>query len=171
MAQAVPPHSGGSIAASTPDAGPVDVGAGADTSGRGNGSGNGGGNGNGSGNGDGNAQAAIETTNDIVALLKDFHGDHADHLRILKQVDKLRMQLETPMDVLMKQWEISQSIAALNLLVELEVLEAIPKEGSITSKELAAIIGIDESAICKCALCSASAFAFAFAFASQRLRV
>jgi DNA-binding MarR family transcriptional regulator len=35
----------------------------------------------------------------------------------------------------------------MNLLVELEVLEAIPKQGSISSKDLAEIIKIDESAI------------------------
>ena len=51
------------------------------------------------------------------------------------------------MDTLMKQWEMSQCIAAMNLLVELDVLEAIPKEGSISSKDLAAIVKVDESAI------------------------
>lgn len=51
-----------------------------------------------------------------------------------------------------KQWEISQLIAAMNLLVELDVLEAIPKQGSITSKDLAEIVKVDESAICKSSL-------------------
>jgi hypothetical protein len=51
------------------------------------------------------------------------------------------------MDVLMKQWEMSQCIAAMNLLVELEILEAIPKEGSIRLKDLAEIVKVDESAI------------------------
>jgi hypothetical protein len=91
----------------------------------------------------------IETASGIAAALKEFKGGHAEHLRLLKQVDKLRILLETPMDVLMKQWETAQCIAAINLLVEMGVLEAIPKEGSITAKELAGVIGIDESAICR----------------------
>ena len=86
--------------------------------------------------------------NGIAAALKEFKGDHAEHLRLLRQVDKLRILLETPMDVLMKQWETIQTIAALNLVVELGVLEAIPKEGSITTRELAGVVKIDESAIC-----------------------
>lgn len=38
-------------------------------------------------------------------------------------------------------------IAAMNLLVETGAIEKIPSQGSITSKELAALIEIDESAI------------------------
>jgi hypothetical protein len=51
------------------------------------------------------------------------------------------------MDVLNKQWEMIACTAAINLLVELEVLEAIPKQRSISSKDLAEIIKVDESAI------------------------
>jgi hypothetical protein len=68
----------------------------------------------------------IETASGIAAALKGFRGDHAEHLRLLKQVDKLRILLETPMDVLMKQWKTAQCIAAINFLVEMGVLEAIP---------------------------------------------
>ena len=51
------------------------------------------------------------------------------------------------MDTLMKQWEMSQCIAAMNLLIELDVFEAIPKQGSISSRHLAEIVKVDESAI------------------------
>jgi hypothetical protein len=37
----------------------------------------------------------------------------------------------------------------MNLLVEMDVLEKMPADGSITSKQLAALVGIDESAIGK----------------------
>jgi len=43
----------------------------------------------------------------------------------------------------------SSVLAAMNLLVEMGVLEKFPAEGSITSKDLAALVGIDESAIGK----------------------
>jgi hypothetical protein len=38
-------------------------------------------------------------------------------------------------------------LAGLNLLVEMGAFEKMPKEGSISSKDLAALVGIDESAI------------------------
>jgi high-affinity K+ transport system ATPase subunit B len=46
----------------------------------------------------------IEAISSFAAAVKEFKGgDHAEHLRLLKQADKLRFLLETPMDVLMKQ--------------------------------------------------------------------
>lgn len=89
----------------------------------------------------------IAAASDFAVAVKGFAGDHAEHLRLLKQADKLRFLLEEPMDALMKQWEMSQCIAAMYLLVQTGVLEAIPKDRSITSKELADIVQIDESAI------------------------
>lgn len=41
----------------------------------------------------------------------------------------------------------SNLLAGLHLLVEIGAFEKMPKEGSITSKELADLVGIDESAI------------------------
>lgn len=89
----------------------------------------------------------IQAAGEFADAVKCFKGDHAEHLRLLKKVDKLRVLLENPMDIIMKQWETSICIAAMNLLVELGVLEAIPKDGSISSKELAKIVNVDESAI------------------------
>ena len=89
----------------------------------------------------------IAAASEFAAAVKDFNGDPVRQRQLLKEADRLRLLLETPMDTLMKQWEMSQCIAAMNLLVELDVLEAIPKEGSISSKDLAAIVKVDESAI------------------------
>lgn len=83
----------------------------------------------------------------LADAVKTFDGDHAEHLRLLKLVDKVRVLIETPLDVLMKQWEMSQCIAALYFVVQLGVLEAIPKSGSISSQELSSIVNVDESAI------------------------
>ncbi|KAL2063150.1 hypothetical protein VTL71DRAFT_6222 [Oculimacula yallundae] len=93
--------------------------------------------------------ALIAAADDFAAAVRSFNGDPVKQRQLLKEADRLRILLETPMDVLMKQWEMSQCIAALNLLVELDVLEAIPKQGSITSKDLAEIIKVDESAIAR----------------------
>lgn len=89
----------------------------------------------------------IAAASGFAAAIKDFNGDPIKQRQLLKEAERLRTLLETPMDALMKQWEMSQCIAAMNLLVELDVLEAIPKQGSISSKELAEIVKIDESAI------------------------
>jgi hypothetical protein len=93
-------------------------------------------------------QELIDVAADFAATVKQFNGsDHAEHLRLLKHVDKLRLLLETPVDTIMKQWETSMVIAALVLLVDMGILEAMPRQGSITAKELADVIKIDESAI------------------------
>ncbi|KAH7381074.1 o-methyltransferase-like protein [Cadophora sp. MPI-SDFR-AT-0126] len=91
----------------------------------------------------------IAAASEFAAAVKDFNGDPVKQRQLLKEADRLRLLLETPMDTLMKQWETSQCIAAMNLLVELDVLEAIPKEGSISSKDLAEIVKVDESAIAR----------------------
>ncbi|TVY27243.1 O-methyltransferase [Lachnellula hyalina] len=89
----------------------------------------------------------IVAASEFAAAVKEFNGDPVKQRQLLKEADRLRLLLETPMDVLVKQWEMSQCIAAMNLLVELDVLEAIPKQGSISSKDLAEIVKVDESAI------------------------
>ena len=89
----------------------------------------------------------IAAASEFAAAVKEFNGDPVKQRQLLKEADRLRILLETPMDVLNKQWEMIACTAAMNLLVELEVLEAIPKQGSISSKDLAEIIKIDESAI------------------------
>ena len=89
----------------------------------------------------------IAAASEFAAAVKEFNGDPVKQRQLLKDADRLRILLETPMDVLLKQWEMSQCIAALNLLIELDVLEAIPKDGSISSKDLAEIVKVDESAI------------------------
>ncbi|RDW75539.1 hypothetical protein BP6252_06681 [Coleophoma cylindrospora] len=68
----------------------------------------------------------------FLAAVKSFNGDAVE---------------QCSMEALMQQWETSQVIAAMNLFVELEVLEHISKQGRIGSKELAEIVKVDESAI------------------------
>jgi hypothetical protein len=89
----------------------------------------------------------IAAASEFAVAVKEFNGDPVKQRQLLKEADRLRILLETPMDVLNKQWEMIACTAAMNLLVELEVLEAIPKQGSISSKDLAEIINVDESAI------------------------
>lgn len=92
-------------------------------------------------------EALIAAADSFATAVKSFNGDPMQQRQLLKEAEGLRMMLETPMDTLMKQWETSQCIAAMNLLIELDVLEAIPKLGSISSKDLAALVNVDESAI------------------------
>ncbi|KAF4626200.1 hypothetical protein G7Y89_g11964 [Cudoniella acicularis] len=101
----------------------------------------------------------IAAADEFAAAVKEFDGNPAEQMRLLKQADKLRFLLESPMDPIMKQWEVSSLIAAMHLLVESGTLEKIPVQSSITSKELATLVGIDESAIGLTTLSSKSLFA------------
>ncbi|CCD43602.1 hypothetical protein ACHAP3_008664 [Botrytis cinerea] len=90
-----------------------------------------------------------QTADEISTKLKNFDGNHHVRTELLKKVDKLRLLLEEPIDVVMRQWEYTNVIAALNLLVETKTFETIPEEGSITAKDLAAAVNVDESAIAR----------------------
>ncbi|KAF7916935.1 uncharacterized protein EAE98_010366 [Botrytis deweyae] len=90
-----------------------------------------------------------QTADEISTKVKNFDGNHHARTELLKQVDKLRLLLEEPIDAVMRQWEYTNVIAALNLLVETKTFETIPQEGSITTKDLAAAVNVDESAIAR----------------------
>jgi hypothetical protein len=47
------------------------------------------------------------------------------------------------------------TMACLNTMVELGAFEKMPKQGSITAKELSALINLETSVIGTCPLCSA----------------
>ncbi|RDW60593.1 O-methyltransferas-like protein [Coleophoma cylindrospora] len=89
----------------------------------------------------------VQVADRIATAVKEFKGDRTNQIELIRQVDRLRNMLDEPIDVIMRQWETSHVIAALHLLVEMGVLEKMPTNGSITAKDLAALIGIDESAI------------------------
>ncbi|KAF7932151.1 uncharacterized protein EAE97_009172 [Botrytis byssoidea] len=90
-----------------------------------------------------------QTADEISTKVKNFDGNHHARTELLKQVDKLRLFLEEPIDAVMWQWEYTNVIAALNLLVETKTFETIPEKGSITAKDLAAAVNVDESAIAR----------------------
>lgn len=89
----------------------------------------------------------IAAASEFAEAVKAFDGDPVAQRQLVKEADRLRILLENPMDALMRMWDVNECIAALNFLVELDVLEAIPKEKSISSKDLAEIVKVDESAI------------------------
>ncbi|KAH8820715.1 o-methyltransferase-like protein [Xylogone sp. PMI_703] len=91
----------------------------------------------------------IQAAEAFALAAKNFNGDASEQMKLLKQVDKLRSLVETPLDTIMRQWEMSNLLAALHLLVEMGAFEKMPKEGSITAKDLAGLVGIDESAIAR----------------------
>ena len=49
--------------------------------------------------------ALIEAANALADLAKNFTGDPVDQMRLLKQTDNLRQQIESPYDVVIKQVE------------------------------------------------------------------
>ncbi|RDW91674.1 O-methyltransferas-like protein [Coleophoma crateriformis] len=91
----------------------------------------------------------VQVADRIATAVKEFKGDRTNQVELIRQVDRLRNMLDEPIDVIMRQWETSHVIAALHLLVEMGALEKMPTNRSITAKDLAALVGIDESAIAR----------------------
>lgn len=114
----------------------------------------------------GKNEKLIELAGEVAAALNDYDGDPTIQRQLLQQVDNMRRMLEVPMDPIFKQWEMvsiyhdlqiptiqfsntSQMVvsSAMNLLVETGALDKMPLEGSISSKDLAELVHVEESAI------------------------
>lgn len=89
----------------------------------------------------------IREADSFAAAVKDFTGDPSQRVLLGRKAEKLRLLLETPIDMMVNQLERAYVIGALHLLVEVGAFEKVPSEDSITAKDLAARVGIDESAI------------------------
>ncbi|KAF2809937.1 o-methyltransferas-like protein [Mytilinidion resinicola] len=94
-----------------------------------------------------NHSALIKAAEQFLATAKEYKSDHLTQMDMLKQLDKMRLTLEGPMDPILRQWDTIHTTAAMNLLVSTGALQQIPTEGTITSQELADAVGIDESVI------------------------
>ena len=47
----------------------------------------------------------IQAAEAFALAVKEFDGDPAEQMKLLKQADKLRFLIETPLDTVMRQWE------------------------------------------------------------------
>ena len=47
----------------------------------------------------------IQAAEAFALAVKNFDGDPSKQMKLLKQADKLRFLVETPLDTVMKQWE------------------------------------------------------------------
>jgi hypothetical protein len=47
----------------------------------------------------------IQAAEAFAAAVKNFDGNPSEQMKLLKQADKLRFLIETPLDAVMKQWE------------------------------------------------------------------
>lgn len=47
----------------------------------------------------------IQAAEAFALAVKNFDGDPSEQMKLLKQADKLRFLVETPLDTVMKQWE------------------------------------------------------------------
>ncbi|KAH6716821.1 O-methyltransferase [Leptodontidium sp. MPI-SDFR-AT-0119] len=83
----------------------------------------------------------------ILASAKKFKGDRAERHDLMKQVDLLYLQLEDPMDAMLRQWSFMNMATSLNMMVKLGAFEKMPKEGSITATDLGALINLEPSVI------------------------
>jgi hypothetical protein len=55
-----------------------------------------------------NAQL-IAAAEEFTAAVKAFNGDPVEQTKLVKQADKLMFMVQTPMDVIMQQWEMVNS--------------------------------------------------------------
>lgn len=85
----------------------------------------------------------------ILAAAKNFKGDRTERYALMKQVDLLYQELEDPMDAMLRQWTFMNVAAALAVLVQTGVFEKMPKQGSITAKELGALVNLEPSVIAR----------------------
>ncbi|KAK0118195.1 hypothetical protein ONS95_012499 [Cadophora gregata] len=93
------------------------------------------------------ADDIISKAEAILASAKKFKGDRAERHELMKQVDLLYLDLEDPMDAMLRQWSFMNTATSLNMMVKMGAFEKMPKEGSITATELGALINLEPSVI------------------------
>ncbi|KAF4625303.1 hypothetical protein G7Y89_g12866 [Cudoniella acicularis] len=85
----------------------------------------------------------VEKAEALLAAAKKFKGDPTERYGLMKRVDLLYKELEDPKDALIRQWEYMNVASALDVMVKLGAFEKMPKDGSITAKDLGALINLD----------------------------
>ncbi|TVY26782.1 O-methyltransferase [Lachnellula hyalina] len=85
----------------------------------------------------------------ILASAKSFKGDRAERYELMKQVDLFYQDLEDPMDAMLKQFSSTSVSTSLAVMVASGAFEKMPKQGSITAKELGALVKIEPNVIAR----------------------
>ncbi|TVY17283.1 O-methyltransferase hmp5 [Lachnellula arida] len=96
---------------------------------------------------DANLVASIEA---LLATAKGYNVDKPDHVarvNMLGQLEALHYQLEDPAEAMFRQLTNYSETSAVRTLRQLNVLEKIPREGSISSKQLAENTGANEEVL------------------------
>ncbi|CZT43762.1 related to O-methyltransferase B [Rhynchosporium secalis] len=89
----------------------------------------------------------VEKAEAILASAKSFKGQRTERHDLMKQIDLLYLELEDPMDAMLRQWSFMNMATSLNMMVKLGAFEKMPREGSITANELGALIKLEPSVI------------------------
>ncbi|KFY22442.1 hypothetical protein V493_06589 [Pseudogymnoascus sp. VKM F-4281 (FW-2241)] len=82
----------------------------------------------------------------LLAVAKDYDVEQADkrtRLDLIAKLDALRDDLDDPVEKMFSQITNYSQTAAVNTLLQLKVFHNIPREGTITAKELAVIVKVD----------------------------
>ncbi|KAI9054704.1 hypothetical protein LZ554_001856 [Drepanopeziza brunnea f. sp. 'monogermtubi'] len=93
------------------------------------------------------ADGIIAKVEAILASAKKYKGDRSERYQLMKQVDLLYMDLEDPMDAMLRQWSFMNMATSLNMMVRLGAFEKMPEEGSISATELGAMINLEPGVI------------------------
>ncbi|EPE31358.1 S-adenosyl-L-methionine-dependent methyltransferase [Glarea lozoyensis ATCC 20868] len=76
----------------------------------------------------------------ILAAAKKYNGNRQERYELMKQLDLLYLELEDPVDALMRQWTFMNTSTSLDVMVKMGAFEKMPKQGSITAEELGKLI-------------------------------
>jgi pyridoxine/pyridoxamine 5'-phosphate oxidase len=53
----------------------------------------------------------VQAAEAFTVAAKSFNGEPSAQMKLLKQADELRLMLETPLDTVMRQWELVSGLA------------------------------------------------------------
>ena len=102
--------------------------------------------------------AALRAAEELVEALKRSKSvSPAEHLDLLRLTNKVQMALEQPYDIVSRQMDVVACAGAMLTLINLDVPNKVPNEGSISAADLAAAVNVDISAITRLmrsAICS-----------------
>ncbi|RDW92628.1 hypothetical protein BP5796_02022 [Coleophoma crateriformis] len=89
----------------------------------------------------------VSETEALLAAVKAYDGDRAKRMALMRRLDLLYLELEDPQDSMNRQWSFMNAASSLNVMVETGTFEKMPREGSISAKDLAALTNLEPSVI------------------------
>mgnify|MGYP002622787981 FL=1 len=96
--------------------------------------------------------AALAETQSLLAALQSLDlSDNTQRVALLRQTNRIRAALETPLELASRWMETVAAAGALQLLIRIGVFDRLPADGTpISAAELAQQAGVDASVVTRC---------------------